>query len=103
MEWYLIRTYTNTGDTVLDQLYGQRDNGRARCVRTRGGLAIGIEIEEEKYCEIAAKRLAADGAGSYGVCMKGSHVYKSLLFGKGTLSDGMYIIEKMKDQLGGGR
>ncbi len=54
---YLIRTYTNPGDTVLDNCMGSGTTGVA-CVRT-GRSFIGIEIEE-RYCEIAAKRLAQE-------------------------------------------
>ena len=48
---YLIRTYTNPGDTVLDNCMGSGTTGVA-CVNT-GRSFIGIEIEE-RYCEIAA-------------------------------------------------
>ena len=54
---YLIRTYTNPGDTVLDNCMGSGTTGVA-CVNT-GRSFIGIEIEE-RYCEIAAKRLAQE-------------------------------------------
>ena len=54
---YLIRTYTNPGDTVLDNCMGSGTTGVA-CVNT-GRSFIGIEIEE-KYCEIAAKRLSQE-------------------------------------------
>ena len=54
---YLIRTYTNPGDTVLDNCMGSGTAGVA-CVNT-GRSFIGIEIEE-RYCEIAAKRLAQE-------------------------------------------
>ena len=52
---YLIKTYTNPGDTVLDNCMGSGTTGVA-CLNT-GRSFIGIEIEE-RYCEIAAKRLA---------------------------------------------
>ena len=51
---YLIRTYTNEGDTVLDNCAGSGTTGVA-CLNT-GRKAILIE-REEKYCEIAVKRL----------------------------------------------
>ena len=54
---YLIRTYTNPGDTVLDNCMGSGSTGVA-CINT-GRNFIGIEIEE-RYCEIAAKRLAQE-------------------------------------------
>ncbi len=54
---YLIKTYTNPGDTVLDNCMGSGTTGVA-CVNT-GRSFIGIEIEE-RYCEIAAKRLAQE-------------------------------------------
>lgn len=54
---YLIKTYTNPGDTVLDNCMGSGTTGVA-CVNT-GRSFIGIEIEE-RYCEIAAKRLSQE-------------------------------------------
>ena len=52
---YLIRTYTNEGDTVLDITMGSGTTGVA-CVQT-GRNFIGIEIDP-KYFEIAEKRIA---------------------------------------------
>lgn len=52
---YLIKTYTNEGDTVLDIAMGSGTTGVA-CVQT-GRNFIGIEIEP-KYFEIAEKRIA---------------------------------------------
>ena len=52
---YLIKTYTNEGDTVLDFTMGSGTTGVA-CVQT-GRNFIGIEIES-KYFEIAEKRIA---------------------------------------------
>lgn len=51
---YLIRTYTNEGDTVLDNCMGSGSTGVA-CVNT-GRNFVGIEIEE-KYYSIAKQRI----------------------------------------------
>ncbi|EMW7813727.1 DNA-methyltransferase [Acinetobacter baumannii] len=52
---YLIRTYTNEGETVLDNTMGSGTTGVA-CVNT-GRSFIGIE-QEKKYFEIAEERIA---------------------------------------------
>jgi len=52
---YLIRTYTNVGDTVLDNCAGSGTTGAA-CENT-GRDSILIE-KEPKYCEIIRKRLS---------------------------------------------
>lgn len=52
---YLIRTYTNEGDMVLDNCAGSGTTGVA-CLKT-GRKSIQIEKEAE-YVEIAVKRLA---------------------------------------------
>lgn len=52
---YLIRTYTNEGDTVLDNCMGSGTTGVA-CANT-GRNFIGIEREKEYY-HIARKRIA---------------------------------------------
>ena len=52
---YLIRTYTNEGETVLDNTMGSGTTGVA-CVNT-GRAFIGIE-QEQKYFEIAKERIA---------------------------------------------
>ena len=51
---YLIRTYTNTGETVLDFTMGSGTTGVA-CMKT-GRNFIGIEIDED-YFKIAKKRI----------------------------------------------
>lgn len=53
---YLIRTYTNEGDTVLDFTMGSGTTGVA-CVNT-GRKFIGIEMDA-KYFEIAQRRIEA--------------------------------------------
>ena len=52
---YLIRTYTNEGDTVLDIAMGSGTTGVA-CQNT-GRKFIGIEIEKN-YCDVAIKRFS---------------------------------------------
>lgn len=52
---YLIRTYTNEGETVLDNCMGSGTTGVA-CVNT-GRNFIGIE-KDDKYFEIAKNRIA---------------------------------------------
>lgn len=51
---YLIKTYTNEGETVLDNCMGSGTTGVA-CVNT-GRRFIGIE-KEEKYFEVAKSRI----------------------------------------------
>lgn len=51
---YLVKTYTNEGDTVLDNCMGSGSTGVA-CVNTRRNF-IGIEIDE-KYFNIAKHRI----------------------------------------------
>jgi DNA modification methylase len=55
MEW-LVKTYTNEGDTVLDNCMGSGTTGVA-CKKT-GRHFIGIE-KDEKYFEIAVSRVSA--------------------------------------------
>jgi site-specific DNA-methyltransferase (adenine-specific) len=52
---YLIRTYTNEGETVLDNTMGSGTTGVA-CVRT-GRNFIGIE-RDERYFQIASDRIS---------------------------------------------
>lgn len=54
MEW-LIKSYTNEGDTVLDNCMGSASTGEA-CINT-GRFFIGIE-KDENYYEVAHKRLS---------------------------------------------
>lgn len=51
---YLIKTYTNEGDTVLDNCMGSGSTGVA-CVNTNRNF-IGIELDE-KYFDIAKERI----------------------------------------------
>lgn len=51
---YLIRTYTNEGDTVLDNTMGSGTTGVA-CVKEKRNF-IGIELNEE-YFKIAKQRI----------------------------------------------
>ena len=55
---YLIKTYTNQGETVLDNCMGSGSTGVA-CVNT-GRDFIGIELDET-YFEIAKKRIEEAG------------------------------------------
>ena len=52
---YLVKTYTNEGDTILDFTMGSGTTGVA-CVNTNRKF-IGIELDK-KYYEISAKRIA---------------------------------------------
>ena len=51
---YLIKTYTNEGETVLDNYMGSGSTGVA-CVNTNRNF-IGIELDE-KYFMIAKERI----------------------------------------------
>ncbi|WP_407522706.1 site-specific DNA-methyltransferase [Lacibacter sp. MH-610] len=68
---YLIKTYTNEGETVLDNCMGSGTTGVA-CLNLKRNF-IGIE-KEEKYYEIAQKRLSElltkEAKGSVGGCLK---------------------------------
>jgi site-specific DNA-methyltransferase (adenine-specific) len=60
---YLIRTYTNEGDTVLDFTMGSGTTGVA-CVNT-GRKFIGIELDAN-YFAIAQQRIEHAGGVSVG-------------------------------------
>ena len=51
---YLIKTYTNKGETVLDNCMGSGSTGVA-CVNTNRNF-IGIELDE-KYFKVAGRRI----------------------------------------------
>ena len=55
---YLIKTYTNEGDTVLDNVMGSGSTGVA-CLNTNRNF-IGIELDED-YFNIAKKRIEEVG------------------------------------------
>ena len=55
---YLIRTYTNEGETVLDNCMGSGTTGVA-CINTNRNF-IGIELDED-YFKIAQDRISTAG------------------------------------------
>ncbi len=58
---YLIKTYTNEGDTVLDNCMGSGSTGEA-CLNTDRKF-VGIELDKQ-YFEIARKRITDKGCAS---------------------------------------
>lgn len=74
---YLIKTYTNEGDTVLDFTMGSGTTGVA-AMRT-GRRFIGIEMDKG-YFDIAHERIA-NAAGDYQVTAKEKQAGKVSLFG----------------------
>lgn len=58
---YLIRTYTNDGETVLDNCFGSGSTGVA-CVNTNRNF-IGIELDQS-YFDIAKQRIEQTEGGS---------------------------------------
>ena len=77
---YMIETYTNKGDTVLDNCIGSGSTAVA-CVHTNRNF-IGFELQDE-YCEIARNRVK-EAKGEVGLFSK-KHLLNTNDFTKGTL------------------
>src|SRR5690606_3566522 len=58
---YLIRTFSNPGDVVLDHCYGSGTTGAAAMVAGRN--FIGVERDDEWFAKGRARVLAAAGMG----------------------------------------
>ena len=56
---YLVKTYSNKGDTVLDNCMGSGTTGVA-CIRNHRDF-IGIELQED-YFKIASDRISKEEA-----------------------------------------
>ncbi len=59
MRW-LVRTYSNEGETVLDPFMGSGTTGVA--CQMEGRAFLGYE-QDERYYRIACERMGEDGSG----------------------------------------
>ena len=73
---YLIKTYTNEGETVLDNCMGSGSTGVA-CINTNRNF-IGIE-KDDKYFEIAKKRIEEHLTPTSAACRLDGACYAFLL------------------------
>lgn len=82
---YLIKTYTNEGDLVLDNCMGSGTTGVA-CVNTNRNF-IGIELTQE-YFDIARDRILEAEKSLLEVDLRNKKVDKNKTIEKGTFSFG---------------
>lgn len=68
---YLVKTYTDEGDTVLDSCMGSGSTGVA-VARVGGRHFIGIE-RDAKYYDIAQKRIEGELRSSKQKCKETAH------------------------------